>query len=56
MTFRLEPEKVEQAQNVLGCKTRTDAIDLALDIVIGNSVISKGHDAIFGKFIDWQSE
>jgi hypothetical protein len=56
MTFRLEPSKVEKAQSVLGCKTRTDAIDQALDLVVGNSIISKGHEGMFGKFKEWQNE
>ena len=56
MTFRLEPSKVEKVQSILGCKTRTDAIDLALDLVVGNSIIAKGHDSIFGKFKEWENE
>ena len=56
MTFRLEPSKVEKVQSILGCKTRTDAIDLALDLVVGNAIIAKGHDSIFGKFKEWENE
>lgn len=56
MTFRLEDEKVEEAVRVLGCSNRTQAIDIALDIVIGNAKIAKGHEGIFGKFKDWQGE
>ena len=56
MTFRLEPSKVEKVQSLLKCKTKTDAIDMALDLVVGNSIIAKGHENIFGKFKDWENE
>ena len=56
MTFRLEASKVENAQSILGCKTRTEAIDLALDLVLGNSIIAKGHENMFGKFKEWENE
>jgi len=56
MTFRLEPSKVQRAQTVLKCKTKTDAIDMALDLVLGNSIIVKGHESMFGKFKDWKDE
>ena len=56
MTFRLEPTKVEKVQSLLNCKTKTDAIDMALDLVVGNSIVAKGHEHIFGKFKDWEDE
>jgi len=56
MTFRLESEKVEKAIRVLGCKNRTEAMDMALDIVIGNALIAKGHEGMFSKFSDWPKE
>ncbi|MBF0198859.1 MAG: hypothetical protein HQL32_14175 [Planctomycetes bacterium] len=56
MTFRLESEKVKKAVSVLGCSNRTEAIDMALDIVIGNAKIAKGHEAMLGNFTDWQEE
>ncbi|MBF0245029.1 MAG: hypothetical protein HQL31_07125 [Planctomycetes bacterium] len=56
MTFRLEPKKVETAQKLLGCKTRTQALDMALDVVIGNARIADGHRSIFGKCPDWPDE
>jgi|SaaInlStandDraft_1057018.scaffolds.fasta_scaffold695249_1 hypothetical protein len=56
MTFRLAPDKVEKVQSLLKCKTKTDAVDMALDLVVGNSLIAKGHDSVFGKFKEWPSE
>ena len=47
-TFRLTSGKVEAAQQILGARTATEAIETALDMVIFREELIRGTKAAFG--------
>lgn len=47
--FILDAEKIHRAQKILGVSTETEAVNTALDILIGNTEISDLHRKIAGR-------
>lgn len=48
MSYRLSPDKIARAQQVLGTPTATATIEEALDLVIFRDELTSGVDAVFG--------
>lgn len=47
--FILDDRKVKKVRRALGVSTDTEAVDAALDIIIGNVEIANVHKSIAGK-------
>ncbi len=48
-TFRLDPRKISAAQRILGARTQTEAIELALDMIILREQLVAGTERMFGR-------
>lgn len=46
--FILDERKIKRVKNILGVATETEAIDTALDILIGNTNLLKLHNNLAG--------
>jgi hypothetical protein len=51
-TYRLAPEKVADAQRILGARTATETIETALDMVVFRRDLVRGTAAMLGVYID----
>jgi hypothetical protein len=51
-TYRLTPEKVANAQRILGARTATETIETALDMVVFRRDLIRGTAAMLGVTID----
>jgi hypothetical protein len=51
-TYRLAPEKVANAQRILGARTATETIETALDMVVFRRDLVRGTAAMLGVHID----
>jgi hypothetical protein len=51
-TYRLAPEKVANAQKILGARTATETIETALDMVVFRRDLVRGTAAMLGVTID----
>ena len=47
--FYLYQSKIDQAKEILGAKSETDAIDAALDLVIFSDAMAQGTEAMVGE-------
>lgn len=47
--FILDPVKIRRARKILGVSTDTEAVDKALELVIGNMEIAEIHRRVAGK-------
>lgn len=47
--FILDPAKIRKAKKLLGVSTETEAVDTALDILLGNAEIADLHRKLSGK-------
>jgi hypothetical protein len=53
--FTLDLSKVKRVQKILKAESEKDAIEQALDIIIGNDVIDRAHERFVrskGEFVD----
>jgi hypothetical protein len=48
-TFRLDPRKISAAQRILRSKTQTEAIEVALDMVVFRERLVEGTKRMFGR-------
>ncbi|MDO8644413.1 MAG: hypothetical protein Q7S00_05550 [bacterium] len=46
--FILDVQKIKRAKSILGVATETEAIDTALDVLIGNADLLKRHHTLAG--------
>lgn len=47
-TYRLAPDKIAAAQRILGASTATEAIEIALDLIVFRQELVKGTRAMLG--------
>ena len=47
--FILDTSKIKRVRKLLGAATDTEAVDTALDILLGNSEVTKIHKKLAGK-------
>jgi hypothetical protein len=51
-TYRLAPEKIANAQRILGARSATETIETALDMVVFRRDLVRGTAAMLGVIID----